>query len=233
MEWHLEILFPDFFFQSFLSTQQFVNLLWTLKHLFFHSGVLLHLSNPRSLKTSTPGLFSSRQSSTGLQYASCSVLWEGFSSTPTGAGSAKMGSSFSSSWPSSHATLQQTVALVIKRSSGFRECIHLGRKSQFWSLVGRWRGLQVCITFMVVMKMVIPRKGPPTPAITRQPAKERPSTIDGKTKKQRSRYKTANQRYLAVRSPRTRAIFMGKRMKGIGYHSRIPKMLKKRWQRAI
>lgn len=83
------------------------------------------------------------------------------------------------------------------------------------------------------MKTVTPRKGAPTPAITRHPAIEKPSTSDGRSKKQRRRYTTANQRYLAVRSPRTRAINIGRRVKGRGYHSRIPKTLKKRWHRAI
>lgn len=144
-----------------------------------------------------------------------------------------MCSSSSSLWPSSHEKLQHTVALAIKRSSGLRERIHWGKKSQVWSLVGRWPGLQACITFTMAMKMFTPRKGAPTPAITRQPANERPSTSEGRSKKQRRRYKTANQRYLAVRSPRTRAILIGRRMKGRGYHSRMPKMLKKRWHNAI
>lgn len=142
-------------------------------------------------------------------------------------------SSSSSPCPASLVILQQTVALVIKRSSGLRECIHWGRKSHVWSLVGRWLGLWVCITFTIAIKMVTPRKGAPTAAITRQPASERPSTSEGRSKKQRRRYKTANQRYLAVRSPRTRAILTGRRRKGRGYQSRMPKMLKRRWHRAI
>ncbi|TNN64797.1 hypothetical protein EYF80_024992 [Liparis tanakae] len=123
---------------------------------------------------------------------------------------------------------QHTVAFVTSRSSGLKECIHLGRKSQLWSVVGRRRGLWACITFTTAMKTVTPRKGAPTPAITRHPAMERPSTSDGRSKKHRRRYTTANQRYLAVRSPRTRAIDIGRRVKGRGYHSRIPKTLKKR-----
>lgn len=142
----------------------------------------------------------------------------------------------SSSWsplPASRAMLQQTVALVIKRSSGLRERIHWGKKSHVRSWVGRCLGLRACITFTMATKTVTPRKGAPTPAMTRQPASERPSTREGRSRKQRRRYKTANQRYLAVRSPRTRAILIGRRRKGRGYHSRMPKTLKKRWHRAI
>lgn len=37
---------------------------------------------------------------------------------------------------------------------------------------------------------------------------------------------------LAVRLPRAQAIHMGKRVAGMGYHSRIPRRLKKKWHKA-
>lgn len=141
--------------------------------------------------------------------------------------------SSSSPSPTSLVTLQQMVALVIKWSSGLRERIHWGKKSQVWSLAGRWLGLWVCIIFIRAIKTVIARKGAPTPTITCQPARDRPKTKAGRSKKQRRRYKTANQRYFAVRSPRIRAILTGRRRNGRGYHNRMPKMLKRRWHRAI
>lgn len=151
-------------------------------HQSHYSGVLLHLSNPFSLRTRTPGLLSSTYSKTGLSYASCD---SSFGSTEVLC--VEMWSSSPSSRPSSGAELQQTVALVMRRSSGLRERIHWGRKSQVWSLAGRWRGLRLCITFTMTMKTVTPRNGAPTPASTRHPARERPSTSEGSSKKQRRR----------------------------------------------
>uniref|UniRef100_A0A663F5H3 Uncharacterized protein n=1 Tax=Aquila chrysaetos chrysaetos TaxID=223781 RepID=A0A663F5H3_AQUCH len=51
---------------------------------------------------------------------------------------------------------------------------------------------------------------------------------EGSRRKQTMRYSTANQRYLAVRSPSALAMRMGRRVKGSGYHSRIPEILKKK-----
>lgn len=62
---------------------------------------------------------------------------------------------------------------------------------------------------------------------------EMPKMREGSRRKQMMRYSTANQRYLAVRSPSALAMRMGRRVKGSGYHSRMPEMLKKKWHRAI
>lgn len=43
----------------------------------------------------------------------------------------------------------------------------------------------------------------------------------------------ANQRYLAEMEPSPLARRMGRRVNGIGYHSKMPEMLKKKWHRAI
>lgn len=102
-----------------------------------YSGVLLHLSNPFNFSTRTPDLRSSRYSRTGLSYASSAFLLADSMFGSTEVVCVDMFSSSSSLCPSSHAKLQQTVALVIRWSNGLRERIHCGRKSQVWSLLGR------------------------------------------------------------------------------------------------
>lgn len=130
-------------------------------------------------------------------------------------------------------SVQQTAALVMMRSIGFKECIQMGRKSHEWSFFGRYLGLRVCKTLVMPMKMSMPTNGAPTPIRTCQPAMERPKMSEGRRRKQMIRYKTANQRYLAVRSPKVFAMRIGKRVIGMGYQSIIPAILKKKWDSAI
>lgn len=49
---------------------------------------------------------------------------------------------------------------------------------------------------MVAIAIITMMTGTPTPVITSQPAMERANTTDGNNRKQRRRYRTANQRYL-------------------------------------
>ena len=87
--------------------------------------------------------------------------------------------------------------------------------------------------FIIVIKIFTLRKRAPTPAVTCQPASKRPSTNTGWSKKQRRRYRTTNQCYLAVHRPKTRAILTGKRRRGRRYHRTMQKMWEKRRHRAI
>lgn len=141
-----------------------------------YSGVLLHLSRPFNLKTRCPGLHSSKKSRTGLSNVD-SVC------EPTQLVCVEIFSSSSSICSCVDDTLWQLRARAMRRSRGLRECIHWGRKSQLWSFEGRRWGLWACSTLTMPMKMVTPRKGAPTPVITLQPASERPSTTEGRSKK--------------------------------------------------
>lgn len=145
-------------------------------------------------------------------------------------------SSFSSSFSFSLQHLQQQQQRVLQKvmlvvttlSQGLRECSGLGRKSQLRRNDGRKRGQRFCIMFTTITKIAKTTTGTPTPTKTCHPAMERPRTDSGKRRKIRMRYSAANQRYLAVRLPRALANRMGMRVKGMGYQSRIPLMLKKK-----
>eukprot|EP00795_Rhopilema_esculentum_P014041 gene14041-biopygen3917 len=81
---------------------------------------------------------------------------------------------------------------------------------------------------IIMMATINSKTGMPIPKKTAVPAKERPNTIPGITKKTMKMYTIANQRNLAVVLPRHFAMFMGTFLiKGTGYHTRMPDMLKK------
>lgn len=82
---------------------------------------------------------------------------------------------------------QRAVALVMSLSMGLSECIHRGRKSQFRRHWGRWAGLCDCSRFTRMMKVATPVNGAPTPSIACQPARERPKTSAGSSRKQSRR----------------------------------------------
>jgi len=85
------------------------------------------------------------------------------------------------------ALAQHRVARVMRRSRGFRECIHRGRKSHVCSHFGRHPGLRLCSTLTSTTKASRAPKGAPTPTIARQPAMESPNTIEGSSRKHRRR----------------------------------------------
>lgn len=86
----------------------------------------------------------------------------------------------------------------MRSSSGCSEVIHTGRKSQFCSLCGKQPGLCTWSMFTAAHDIMTIMTGTPIPVITFHPAMERANTRDGNSKKQRRRYKMANQRYLCM-----------------------------------
>ena len=86
----------------------------------------------------------------------------------------------------------------MKSSRGCSEVLQTGRKSQFCSLRGKQPGLCTWSMFTVAPDITTIMIGTPIPVITFHPAMERANTRDGSSKKQRRRYKTANQRYLCM-----------------------------------
>lgn len=109
--------------------------------------------------------------------------------------------------------LQQPHILAKSLSSGFRERKQIGRNFQFWSFFGSQWGFLFWSTLMMATNTSRHRIGIPTPARTSIPAREIPKIASGKRKNIKIKYKTANQRYLAVVLPRNFAIAIGKRMK--------------------
>ena len=69
---------------------------------------------------------------------------------------------------------------------------------------------------MIVIATRMVKKGTPTTSNAIGPAMESPKTMPGKKKNIPTRYKMANQRYLAVSLPRNLAIGIGNRMNGMG-----------------
>lgn len=85
---------------------------------------------------------------------------------------------------------------VMRSSMGCSEIIQTGRKSQLRRLAGKYSGTYIWSKFTVATNINRTNTGTPIPAITFHPAMERANTRAGRSRKQRRRYKTANQRYL-------------------------------------
>ncbi len=143
-----------------------------------YNGVLLHLSSPLSLNTLGSEEISSGRDRAGLSYH-CSVCF-----FDSGLMFVVSGITTSTSGSLSRAGLQHSaVVLVISLSSGLRECIHCGRKSQLRSVFGRCVGLWDCIRLTRRTKMVSAVNGAPTPTMACHPAREMPNTRQGSSRK--------------------------------------------------
>ena len=91
-------------------------------------------------------------------------------------------------------------------SSGLRDLKHSGRNFQSRSFLGRMLGFLVWRTLMMTMSKARVQIGTSTHNSTVVPARERPNTAVGNTKKRKRRYMMANHRYFAVWLPRNLAI---------------------------
>lgn len=135
-------------------------------------------------------------------------------------------------WSLFRVSLQHNVTLVMMLSTGLSECIQRGRWSQVCSHQGRRWGFCDCSLFKTTMQRRTVIHGTQIPTRTCHPATERAKTMNGRRRKQRIRYSTANHLYFDVRSPKNRAMRMGRRLRGTGYQSNMPRTLKMKWHRA-
>ena len=127
-----------------------------------------------------------------------------------------------------HLFIEETI-FIIHESSGSRDLNGLGKNSQVCSFLGKHFWHLLCKMFRMIMKHTMVSTMTPAHILGILPAMEIPNTDNGSSKNIMTRYRTANQRYVAVVVPRNLASLTGILLNGlIGKNSMMPDMLKNR-----